>query len=101
MLELLQKSTAFSEAEDVRQLFETAGFHRIEVQTHKLALVFEDGVEQALQAVRGTMFGPKIFELAAIRHAFEGAAKPVFNHLMTDRGVVCEMTAHIATALKP
>ncbi|GAC1359550.1 MAG: hypothetical protein NVSMB31_19870 [Vulcanimicrobiaceae bacterium] len=101
MLELLQKSAAFSEAEDLRKLLETWGFHRVEVHTEKIALVFEDGVGQALQSVRGTVFGPRIFELASIRHAFEEAAKPVFNHLLTDRGVVCEMTAHIATGIKP
>jgi len=66
-----------------------------------MQLVFEDGVKQAIESGRGTNFGPKIVEIAAVRHAFEAAAKPLFEHLLTDRGVVFEMTAHLATGIKP
>ncbi|GAC1654973.1 MAG: methyltransferase domain-containing protein [Vulcanimicrobiaceae bacterium] len=97
----LVQVAAFSEGSALKELLETAGFTRVEVHTETRPLIFEDGVDQALTAVRGTPFGPKIFELASIRHAFEGAAKPVFSHLLTDKGVVCEMTAHTATGIKP
>gem|GEM_PF-5896704 len=82
-------------------MLQAAGFIKVEVHTEKMPMVFEEGVAQALQAVRGTAFGPKIFELATIRHAFEAAANPVFEHLLTDQGVVFEMTAHTATGVKP
>lgn len=97
----LLKATSFCDAGALQELLEAAGFVRVEIHTEKMPLVFEDGVAQALTAVRGTSFGPKIFELATIRHAFEEAAKPVFEHLLTDRGVVFEMTAHMATGVKP
>lgn len=97
----LLKASSFCEAEALQELLEAAGFVRVEIHTEKMPLVFEDGVGQALAAVRGTPFGPKIFELAITRHAFEEAAKPVFHHLLSDRGVVFEMTAHTATGVKP
>lgn len=99
--EQLAQAIAFSQADALKELLEAAGFTRVEVCTEQRPLIFEDGVEQAVSAVRGTAFGPKLFELATVRQAFETAAKPLFKHLLTEKGVVCEMTAHIATGVKP
>ena len=101
LAEQLAQVAAFSEAHALKDLLEIAGFTRVETHTEKRSLVFEDGVEQAILSVRGTPFGPRIFELATIRHAFETAARPIFTHLLTEKGVVCEMTAHVATGVKP
>lgn len=101
LAEQIAQTAAFSDPNALKELLEAAGFTRVEVHTEKRQLIFEEGVEQAITAVRGTPFGPRVFELATVRHAFESAAKPVFNHLLTDKGVVCEMTAHIATGVKP
>lgn len=101
LADLLRQATAYSDPGVLRADLETAGFRKIEVQTERRPLIFEDGVSQALASVRGTLYGPKIFELATIRAAFEQAAKPIFNHCLTERGVVLEMTAHTVTAVKP
>ncbi|MDQ6929721.1 MAG: class I SAM-dependent methyltransferase [Candidatus Eremiobacteraeota bacterium] len=99
--ERLAQAAAFSHADALKEMLERAGFTKVGIQTERWPLVFEDGVGQAVSAVRGTAFGPALFELATVRGAFEAAVKPLFNHLLTDKGVVCEMTAHVATGIKP
>lgn len=101
LVDLVKRAAEFCDADALRAELEAAGFHKVQVHTEHQPLIFEEGVSQALASVRGTIFGPKIFELATIRAAFEAAAKPVFEHCMTDRGVVFDMTAHTATGVKP
>jgi ubiquinone/menaquinone biosynthesis C-methylase UbiE len=101
LAELVRQATAYSDADELRAELEAAGFHKVDVRTERKPLVFEEGVSQALASVRGTLFGPKVFELASVRAAFEAAAKPIFHHCLTERGVTLDMTVHTATALKP
>ncbi|MBV8246305.1 MAG: class I SAM-dependent methyltransferase [Candidatus Eremiobacteraeota bacterium] len=100
LVDAIRAMGAFSDAAQLKGLLESHGYHRVEVHTMEIPLRFEDGVAQALASVRGTPFGNRIFELATVRHAFESAAKPVFEHFATDRGIVFPMRAHLAIAVK-
>ena len=101
LAEAVKRASELCDANGLGAQLEAAGFHKIEVTAERNQLVFEDGVGQALASVRGTPFGPRIYELATIRAAFEAVAKPVFEHCANERGVVFEMTAHTAVAIKP
>lgn len=101
LADLALQAAAYSDAGELRNDLDAAGFHKVEVRTEHKPLVFEDGVSQALASVRGTLYGPKLFELASVRMAFEAAAKPIFTHCLTERGVTLDMAVHTATALKP
>lgn len=101
MAEAVKRASELCEADALNAQLEAAGFAKIEVKTERSPLIFEDGVGQALASVRGTAFGPRIYELATIRAAFEAAARPVFEHCSSERGTVFDMTAHTAIAVKP
>ena len=96
----LLSSTTLCDSAALVEMLNAAGFSRVEVQTMAMPFVFEDGVNQAVSSARGTIFGPRLYELATIKHAYEATAKPIFEKLLTDRGVVMQMTAHIATGIK-
>lgn len=97
LAELLTKPFALPFPGALSQLLKDAGFCDVHVETVSRPLVFEAGIDHAIEAMNGTPLSPQIKALPEDRHAaYVAAAKRYLKPICWDDRVETVMVSNIA-----
>jgi ubiquinone/menaquinone biosynthesis C-methylase UbiE len=99
LAELATAPCSWPSGTELKAAAEEAGFREVRLLTPTLLIVFEGGLEQAIQAFAGTPLSPSVAALSQdVQEAFVARVRHEMTPLLKDGKVIGEMNANIIIA---
>jgi len=99
LADLILAPFSWPRGEELKRAAEEAGFREVHVRTRTLPLVFEKGLEQAVQSFSATPVSPHVAALPqAVQDAFFARLRQEFKPLVANGNVTGNMVSNIAVA---